>query len=118
MIDAGIDGFSFAAELCRHGGKSFRRPDQQILQRRCLRALSTDTGFCTAGAAGSFLTLVAKHVLFHKIVPPVGYFRGVKRRGKNRSARSFIIYTYRISDITGKVCGYNHGKILFVYIRL
>ena len=30
MIDAGIDGFSFAAELCRHGGKSFRRPDQQL----------------------------------------------------------------------------------------
>ncbi len=66
MIHTGIDRFSFRAKLCRHRGKSFRRPDQQILQRRRLRAFSTDTGLGAAGAACGFLTLVAKHFLFHR----------------------------------------------------
>ena len=67
MINIRRDFRSFAAKCSGDGGEPFCYINEKILHGCHIRSFSADTGYCAAGAAGSFLTLIAKHFLFHYI---------------------------------------------------
>ena len=72
VIDFGRYLLTFLTQCSRNSRNSFCDIDQQILHGRYIRFLSAYAGHGAALAPGGFLTLIAKHFLFHNI-PPKNY---------------------------------------------
>ena len=70
MIGGRGNRLALFAQCGGHSGNAFGHINEQILHGSQIRFLSTDTRLGTACASGSFLTLIAKHLIFHNENPP------------------------------------------------
>ena len=66
MIDIKSNLLAFRAQTCRDSSETFRHIDEQVLHSSNFRLLAADTDLRAAFAACSFLTLEAKHLIFHR----------------------------------------------------
>lgn len=66
-------------KLGRHSGDPLCHIDQQILHGSYIRFFTADARLRTARAAGGFLTLIAKHLIFHnnssQFHPCIGFLK-------------------------------------------
>ena len=67
MINLLLYFLSLFSQSGRHAGKSFCNVEQKILHGGRFRAFPADPRHCASGSPGCFLTLIAKHSVFHSI---------------------------------------------------
>lgn len=65
VVDLARDRLALSAQARRDGGQALRHIDEQVLHRSDFRLLAADANLRAALAAGRFLTLKAKHLVFH-----------------------------------------------------
>ena len=65
VVDLASDLLALSAQARRDSGEAFRHVDEQVLHRCDFRLLAADAYLRAALAASRFLTLKAKHLIFH-----------------------------------------------------
>ena len=65
VVDLARDRLALSAQARRDSGQALRHIDEQVLHRSNFRLLAADTNLRAALAASRFLTLKAKHLVFH-----------------------------------------------------
>ena len=69
MVHVPADGFAGGTQGGGHSGQTLGGVDQQILHGSHFRFLAADPDNGAAFAAGSFLTLITEHLVFHWYTP-------------------------------------------------